>query len=52
MEQAKRPMKPGATDRKANGSTVRAPGTADKPAGQPARKAPKEGEPRPVPRKA
>ena len=52
MEQAKRPTKPGATDGKVGDSAERAPRTADKPAGQPAQKAPKEGEPRPAPRKA
>jgi hypothetical protein len=52
MEQAKPPAKPEAPDSKGSHSTVRAPATADKPAGQPAQKAPKDGEPRPAPRKA
>ncbi len=56
MEPAKQPGKPEPGESGVGGSPAPAPGrgprTADKPAGQPAQKAPKDGEPRPAPRKA
>jgi hypothetical protein len=52
MKQAKEPAQPESSDGKVGSSPARTPRTADKPAGQPAQKAPKDGEPRPAPRKA